>query len=263
MLVSLEEHCARIVGILGDTELVREWENVAEWLQLAASIKKVEVDIIQFDHGFGYCSDADEYSMAREDLLNVFVSELSRFNFVWGGLESCLNNIKVPKHPNKAKRGKISNACYFLHQYFGTVSPPSYLGEEVAAFRSAASSCFGYDSVEKRFKRSGEVGWPGGGLFTVYELRNLFAHGSLCFPEPDEENQPISDHQSMVKHATRVVLLSIQMLLLAHFKHSELKIPYSWDLGIDRDDVPLWIALNGCHLNSKDAGAQMCLLHNA
>tara|TARA_R100001460_G_scaffold38597_1_gene73123 strand:- start:98 stop:844 length:747 start_codon:yes stop_codon:yes gene_type:complete len=247
------------VGILGDSELVHDWENVAEWLQLAAAIKNVEVDIIQFQQGFGYCSAADEYSMAREELLNSFVLALSRFNFVWGGLESCLNNIKPPKHPDKSKRGKIGNACYYLKQYYSTNTPVLFLGEAVESFRLRASECIGYESVDKRFKRSSDVGWPGSGLFTVYELRNLFAHGSLSFPEPDEENQPISDHHDMVVNATRVVLLSIQMLLLAHFEHSELEIPYSYNIDLDSDDVALWVALSGCHLYEKDAGLQNAL----
>ena len=221
---------------------------MAEWLQLAAAIKNVEIDIIQFDQGFGYCSHADQYSMAREELMRRFVSELSRFNFVWGGLESCLNNIKPPKHPDKLKRGKISNACYYLQKYFELKPHLPSLGEELIAFRLAASSCFGYESVEKRFDRSRGAG---SGLFTVYELRNLFAHGSLRFPEPDDENQPVSDHQHMVNHATRIVLLSTQMLLLAYFKHS--------DLEIDRDEVPLWIALSSCHLATQDADIQMSL----
>lgn len=256
MFVDLKNHCSRLLGILGNSELVHEWGNIAEWLQLAAAIKNVEVDLIQFDHGFGYCRDADNYSMAREELMNGFVSELSRFNFVWVGLESCLNNINPPKHPDKSKRGKVSNACYFLQKYFEIRPLPSFLCEEVSAFRLAANSCLGYESVENRFNRSEGAGY---GLFTVYELRNLFAHGSLSFPEPDEENQPISDHKDMVSHATRIVLLSIQMLLLAYFKHSDLEIPYSWDQDLEVEEVPLWIALNGCHLATQEAGVQISL----
>ncbi len=247
MLVDLKDHCSRLVEILGASELAYEWKNVAEWLQLAAAIN-IEINIIQFDQGFGYCSHADQYSMAREELMRRFVSEFSRFNFVWGSLESCLNNIKPPKHPDKSKQGKISNACYYLQEYFKLKPTLSFLGEEFSAFRLAASSCFGYESVEKRFDLSRGAGC---GLFTVYELRNLFAHGSLRFPEPNDENQPISDHQHMVSHATRIVLLSMQMLLLAYFKHSDLEIPY---------EIPtLWIALSSCHLATQDTDIQMSL----
>ena len=116
MLVNLKHHCSRLSEIIYVSKLTYEWEDVSEWLQLAAAIKNVEVDTVQFDYGFGFCSQADYYSMAREELLNKFILELSRFNFVWGGLESCLNNMKLPKHPDKSKRGKISNTCYYLQK---------------------------------------------------------------------------------------------------------------------------------------------------
>lgn len=263
MLIDLKTHCSRLVGILGETELVDEWEHVADWLQLAAAIESVEVNTIQFQGGFGYCSAADEYSMAREKLLNEFVLQLSRFSFVWGALECCLNKIKPPAHPNQVKRGKISNACHYLSVYFEQKPPPLHLAREIESFRVAASQCYGFASVEKRFAASGTVGWPGNGLYMVYELRNLFAHGSLRFPEPDEENQPISDHRAMILHATRVVLISIQMLLLAHFRHSELPIPFTFSDDFEREHIELWLAVSGCHLESGNEALQLPLLPRA
>lgn len=257
MYADLVTHCSRLVGILGQTRLVNDWENVAEWLNLAVALKKFEIHII--DDSFGFCSYADEYTMVREKLLNEFVYEMSRFNFVWGGLESCLNIIKPPNHPDKSKRGKISNACYFLKQYYSTVPPISFLSVGIVSFRRASSECIGYESVEKRFKRANEIGWPGIGLFTVYELRNLFAHGSLTFPEPDMDRQPKNEYQIMVVHATRVVLLSIQMLLLAYFKHSDLEIPFSFNCDFNTDDLALCDALSGCHLETNGMGFQMSL----
>jgi len=88
MLIPLEKHCSNLVSVLGETELAVDWMPVAEWLHLAASVKSVEIDIIQHDQGFGYCSAADEYSMSREVLLNEFATGIVKFNFVWGALES-------------------------------------------------------------------------------------------------------------------------------------------------------------------------------
>ena len=148
------------------------------------------------------------------------------------------------------------NEMTLLQKYFELKSSPSYLSEEVSAFRRAASLCFGYESVEKRYKMAKNTGCLCSGLFIVYELRNLFAHGSLNFPEPDENNQPISSHQAMVSHATRIVLLSIQMLLLAKSEHSDIEISYGWD---SPQEVPLWIALSSCHLD-EDVALQLPLL---
>lgn len=141
MLVSLDKHCARLVEILTNRDI--GCDNIAEWLQLAASIKQVEVDVIQYQKGFGFCRDADEYSIAREKLLKTFIFELARFNFVWGGLEASINNVKPPKHPIKNKRGKIRNTCYLFELYFYSKSPIALLEEQVLAFRDAAKSCFG------------------------------------------------------------------------------------------------------------------------
>jgi hypothetical protein len=248
MLVSLTEHCARLIEILSDSEMGDEWIDVVEWLALAATIKKVEVNTIQFDKGFGLCEYADEYSIVRDKLLNGFVSRLSRFSFIWGGLESCINHINPPKHPIKSKRGKIRNACYFLENYFSQKLTPDFLWDEILSFRSAADSCLGYASVERRFQEWSEIGWPGIGLFAVYELRNLFAHGSIKFPEPDEENQPNKDSEIMLTHASRIVLLSIQMLVLADCCYSDVMISCSWNLN-GREDLPLSVALSKCHFH--------------
>lgn len=253
-------HCYRLANILGNTSLASDWEDVAEWLYLASAIKNVEVDTIQFDNGFGYCSAADYFSMAREELLNKFILSISRFNFVWGSLEACLNTLKLPKHPDKSKQGKISNASYFLKVYYlkTPFPPPLLLEDEVESFKLSAKECLGYESVDRRFKNAGNFGM-GMGLYTVYELRNKFSHGSLRFPYPDDENQPSSEHQNMIESATRIVLLSIQMLLLAHYEHSDLEIPYPYNLELDIDEVALWIALNECHLDRDFSELQMLL----
>ncbi|NOY72801.1 MAG: hypothetical protein GXP14_10565 [Gammaproteobacteria bacterium] len=248
MLVSLKKHCSNLFSVLGETEYVTDWMSVAEWLQLAASVKSVDIDIIQHDPGFGMCSAADEYSMSSETLLNEFASGIVKFNFVWGALESSLNIIKPPNHPDQTKRGKIRNACYFLEKYFHSKLMLPFLVEETAKFRSTAQMCFGYQRVEERFKKAGQVGLPGVGLFGVYELRNSFAHGSMEFPEPDEENQPVSEHANMLEHATRIVLISIQMLLLAHFKDSTNSIMFAWNSDDSFDEYPLSEVLRGCHV---------------
>lgn len=259
ILVDFETHCSRLSSILGDTQLVGDWEDVAEWLYISGAIKSVEVDTLQFNNSFGFCSAADDFDMTRENLLNKFVLAMSRFNFLWGGLEACLNTINPPKHPDKSKRGKISNACYFLNIYYSKNSYPPLLllREEVETFRLAARECLGYEPVDTRFKLADDLG-PGLGLFAVYKLRNLFSHGNLRFPYPYED-QPHSEHAKMITSATRVVLLSIQMLLLAHYQHPKIKVPYLYNFDLDRDEEILWIALSGCHLDTGVSEFQMRL----
>lgn len=49
ILVDFETHCSRLSSILGDTQLVGDWEDVAEWLYISGAIKSVEVDTLQFN----------------------------------------------------------------------------------------------------------------------------------------------------------------------------------------------------------------------
>jgi hypothetical protein len=119
--------------------------------------------------------------------------------------------------------------------------------------------CFGYEKVQSRYSEVKEFGVIAIGLYCVYELRNSFAHGSITFPMPDEENKPISAHSAMVLAATRIVLLSLQMLLLAHYRESEELITFQFSTEIDHDDYPLWLVIRGCHIEYDDDDRQLSL----
>jgi hypothetical protein len=259
MLIPLPEHCAKLTDVLVESTHYYEWEETAEWLLLAGSIKSVLVDIIQYDGGFGFCSDADEFTCSKEDLLERLVTDLTRFNYVWGAIESAINTIKPPKHPQKNKSGKIRDACYLLNNYFNNREPVLFLKESIDDFIGASQSCFGYEKVQSRYSEVNEFGVLAIGLYCVYELRNSFAHGSLSFPTPDEENRPISEHSSMVIAATRVALITLQMLLLAHYNESSDLITFQFSTEDDREEYPLWFVIRGCHLEIEENNGQLSL----
>ncbi|MGT4697607.1 hypothetical protein PDB2_02568 [Pseudomonas aeruginosa] len=258
ILLPLTKHCGAIARILVAIEDAQDWEGSYDWLLVAASVMSVEIDTIQHNSNYGWCSPADEFDEARQILLKQFISDLTVFNFAWGALESTLDVIRPQPHPDKSKRGKIGDACHFLQQAFYMRGHVLGLKEEIELFRNLAKQCIGYDSVERRFRRAAALGVSGTGLYTVYELRNLFAHGSLSFPSPDEENRPISEYSSMVTHATRIVLLQLQMLLLAHFGESEEPITISdGPLSLWSTRATLGQALRSCHLEIIEDPRQM------
>lgn len=158
--------------------------------------------------------------------------------------------VEPPRQTVAAKRGRIREACYYLREKFSSHSAPVGLDEELSRFRAAASECLGSERVERRFKEELAFGSQGIGLYAVYELRNEFAHGSLAFPMPDEENRPISEHSTMVQSASRIVLLQLQMLLLVCSNDAEVgAFEISCDFGgFDDEDAPLDTTLRICHL---------------
>lgn len=76
----------------------------------------------------------------------------------------------------------------------------------------------------------------------------------MSFPEPDEDNEPNSPYDSLVEHATRIVLLSIQMLMLHHFDAEDYEIWHDSDLTI------LGNILRSCHLEEDDSSSEQLSL---
>ncbi|WP_215399538.1 hypothetical protein [Rheinheimera oceanensis] len=254
MLVSLDEHISELTRLVSEIDDFVEWESVYEWLNIANSIDSISIDTTKNNSSFGWCRDADEYDLARSDLLQISIKKLAVFNFIWGALEASIDIVKPEKHPEKDKRGKISNTCFLLKKSFSSHSQLIGLNEQTAAFKDHAALCFGFGNVESRLSKLTEYGSSGIGLYAVYELRNLFAHGSLSFPQPDGFNRPRSPFNSLVDHASHIVLMSIQMLMLHHFDYDFYEV---WH---NNDTVQLKTVLRNCHLISSDQEGQIALL---
>jgi hypothetical protein len=256
MLKPLNLHCADLSQVLhsvGD-----RWWNASEWLQTAASVKNVEVDMLQYDLDFGYCSGADEYQMAREKLLTTFVTQLTIFSFVWGGLEAAIEEMGLPDHPQD--RGKINSACNSITTAFRGRTPISPYLDELTEFRTMVARCRGYNSVNDRFISLPHLDYSSVGLYAVYKLRNLFAHGSLSFPVPDGENRPISGHGELLTHATRIVLLSLQMLFSAFFQNQGNTVPFAWSPDDEEQECELLPLLRVLHFHRSNDADQADLL---
>ncbi|MCG9549487.1 hypothetical protein L1D27_13850 [Vibrio harveyi] len=253
-MISLEDHIAELSQIVPETDDCVEWSGVYEWLHIAGAIESISLDTIKNNSSFGWCRDADEYALARDELMQSFVAKLAIFNFVWGALESAIDIVKPPKHPDKTKRGKISNTCLLLGRQFDIYTQPIGLKQETSSFREISTQCFGFERVQERISKITDYGESGVGLYAVYELRNLFAHGSMTFPEPDGENEPNSPYNSLIDHATRIVLLSIQMLMLQHFDTRDYEIWHGGDI------TTLDVVLRSCHLEHSEETKQISLL---
>jgi hypothetical protein len=250
VLTPFDEHAIGLMDILVRWPGKEDWELVAEWLAVAGSLDQVTLNSTKLNPDFGWCSQADEFDASREELLTSFVRELTLLSFCWGALEAALKIIDPPRQSPPAKRGRIREACYFLRESFTSHTAVVGLDREVSRFRNAARECLGIDRVEGRFKLEPEFGSQAIGLYAVYELRNDFAHGSLAFPMPDEENRPISEHAAMIQSASRIILMQLQMLLLAFSGESKINVPgLGFHLrGFEDEDVPLNLALRSCHL---------------
>jgi hypothetical protein len=138
------------------------------------------------------------------------------FLFVWGALEAAIEAISPPPQPDKLRQGKINSACHYISTYFKgrlTIEPyQDTLGQLTHLLSRSAS----FQRIAGKVRLPKHIGGEAFGLYIVYKLRNEFAHGDTIFPVPDHEHRPISEDPTVVDLATRIVLLSIQMLVLVH-----------------------------------------------
>lgn len=72
-LIPINEHAAAIAHIITEPESFSiEFGKVYEWLLAAAAIHSININIIQFQRGFGYYEAADEYDISKEKLTEKF-----------------------------------------------------------------------------------------------------------------------------------------------------------------------------------------------
>ena len=210
-MISLAQHASELAKLLDQARDPSMWRQTVEWLMVASGIRGVHFDVIRFDDSYGWCSSADEFSAAREELLQQYVTELTLFTYCWSALECAVEAIAPPEAP---ERGKINGACYYIHQH----SPhdngvPCYKNELHDFWQLIVKS--EEAKILRRFNFPSFVSTRSLALYVIYPLRNQFAHGALYFPLPDSDNRPRSEYVHLIQSASRLTLMSIQHLLAA------------------------------------------------
>lgn len=220
-LIEISYHCHRLSKVAD--ELGIDGWNIEAWLNVASGIFNVDIDSARYDDCAWLCNPIGEYEDKRSELLSKMVLQLVVFNFIWGSLESLIGLINPPDHPDF--KGKINKTCFYLKQNMNQSRKLPYYSEIVWHFRNILSKLEYYNDYIKEFKHRPHVNEVGVGLYVVYKIRNDLAHGTLVIPNPDMEE----DHEKpeldvdLISTCSRIVLLTIQMLLISLFKDTRIK----------------------------------------
>jgi len=253
-LKPITEHCYALAETLvsfGEYDMLQ----TSNWLQVASSVKSVGIDLVRYDKQFGWCSGADEYTMAKETIFKDFVTNLSIFTFTWGALESAIDQIDPPPHPDKNMQGKINSACYYICNHFKSRLLVKPYRDLLSRFQSKLSQSIACGALAKTLKIPHHIRLEAFGLYAVYKVRNMLAHGGMSFPEPEpKEHRAISPDPILIETATRILLLSMQMLLIAHYAGRNLTVER--ERSGEEKDVPLteWLrVLHYSEVESEDS----------
>lgn len=264
-LIEIREHCARMSQLLYKIDWIwptslpiqhkpeekLSWSLSSEWLYMAASVENVIIDTSRFDDSTLMCRPAWEYQSKRSELLSQLATKLTMFNFVWGAFETAIKIINPPKVPKTIKSGAsiIDDALYFLKTNYEPAKSVDFYDWTVAELHDLIKQIPYYKPLMKELRLQQAIGITGVGVHVVRKMRNMFAHGTMTMPEPEEWNlhKPL-DHE-LIHQATRVILLTLQMILLTSLKNQVIQV----ELLEDDDGFPyeedIQIVLRSLHVN--------------
>ena len=210
------------------------FESMVNWFWMASSINNVDFDGIRYDCAFSMCRPAYEYEKEKQTLHARLVNELTIFLYAYSGFESMLNEFSLKKCPSN--KGKINTARFFLQERYSENFNSITLYKNLLSVLRELMRKSSLNKYEKYFSIDKCTDINGVGLKIIYKIRNKLAHGDYNFPEPADWSYKLPFEPEITKVATRILLLSIQMLMISfnidNFEELEL---YDSEV-IDRDE---------------------------
>lgn len=201
----IHEHSSDLALIIGQLG----YEDVYNWLMIASGIKRIDFIWNRFDKTDSkeWCRPSYEYDVAKGNISQLYINELTVFNYVWGGFENLLG--KRYSNSQIKKIGKI-NLCIKEFENYEELPIKDYNAFKERFFLMLNSSL-----KLNLIKYKNEL--PVEEIRIIYEIRNKFAHRDLEFPEDIEYNSNFNNPINLVKlikASTRIVLCHIQSLIL-------------------------------------------------
>jgi hypothetical protein len=210
--VDLKRHCHNITRFF-TFENPYDSSSISSWFQIASGIKEVVYISDMFDETSMWCGTAIEYENEKSKFHSRLIEELTRFNFIWSGLEAFIDSIELP--PCQSQRGKINSVNYFLkNNYVDKYPPIAYYSETVNYLQRLIIKNTWYGDAKTLFSAGKCESEEQLGLKVVYKIRNLLAHGAFEFSEPDGWHHTKPLDIAIVQASSRIILFSIQMLIL-------------------------------------------------
>lgn len=198
--------------------------SAMSWLKLLINLEDIQFDIAKYDDGVLYCKCVWEYEKTQMKHLKVVNLELIRFHYAWSALE-CFISYFIPKEKIE-QHGKINALCGWLLQNLNVLNIPELYDSITLQVAKELSED---EQFKKEFEESGiddfgrsnkpYVNENGYGIYMVYKVRNLFAHGALKFPEYFNEEECISAlSPETISKSTTLVLMTIVMMFYVDTK---------------------------------------------
>ncbi|SFU75506.1 hypothetical protein SAMN05216480_12018 [Pustulibacterium marinum] len=198
--------------------------TVNSWFYLASGIEYVHFLSDKYDDYVQWCGSAIEYENHRSKFHSDLILNLTRFNYIWGGLEAFIDSFDFPNCPSRS--GKINKVNYYLKINFLENYEMIEFYKETVYYLKKLLSLNSWYLNDSEINSISECECKELiGLKIVYKIRNLFAHGSLKFSEPDGWHHTTPYDNEIIITSTRLVLFTLQMLFISVYDDLNFKIP--------------------------------------
>jgi hypothetical protein len=160
------------------------------------------------------CQPAYEYEVEKQSLYQRLVTEITLFSYLYSGLEGIISILDLANCPNQ--NGKINAASFYLKSNFTALSNPILHYSEIVKLCETMYR-YSFDNKYSIFSELQRcVSIQGFGLKILYRIRNKIMHGDFFFPEPLEHSSTLPFQPEIVNLCSRLVLMTVQMLILAY-----------------------------------------------
>lgn len=198
-----------------------DWYTVGNWLMAAGGLRQVGFNLHAFDASALYCPPA--YTATEQADLTAFVADLARFSFIWHSFEAAIHKTQ-PRSQIKKHGGEVALGVLKVKEFQaqgGRLEHADCTSNNLLRVLNQLKRHSGEKAHRKAHVELTKAGTDpelAEALSAARHLRNGFAHGGLFFPDP-QVTQTLALHRSVIVLSTRIVLLSLQAILLGAFEN--------------------------------------------
>lgn len=229
---------AQVINELYIENYDQDWINISQWLQLSASLNKIEIDTTKYEDTFNLPDTVLNYEEKREKVLSIFTKQIASFQFAWCALEGIADKI-ISKEEKIKYYGKINAVSIYLSRnyqckelefyrlytdkLYNLLNCIEYYKKNILYIKKYGNNEYKYE-IRNRNELIGTVNNKGIALEIVYKIRNRFAHGAMRVPIIPIEYEEQDYDKIMINIfdiSHKLLLMTIQMVLITINKNVE------------------------------------------
>ena len=216
-LKSLREHCFDLAYLFFSLKQISVGkyarQNYAYWLHLAAGVENISMDHERFyvDNTSSLDLTNTLYDRARQSNTQIFQS-LVVFNLIWHVFLKLLAD-----HFDNKDRCALNKACEYLDSVYNPFKNVVKYNDLVRELKRLIRSS-GILDADSILKNRDYANRSSVGILLVDRINDFFAHIAYQFPLGSDPSGGHAIDPEIIDRSSRIVLLTVQMLLLPWFE---------------------------------------------